>query len=146
MFTVDGKEIFARNMEEFYMPDDATPLASKNCALLDIAFGINDGDMLLSTMGCCYHEFIDGNVLLEDGDADIEEYIGRLKLQYRPVDRESIYYPARYFGERMRFIEDDKYFVKLAYVEGAGYDDYVKRAVAKHSKKSKHGQRSSIIR
>jgi tetratricopeptide (TPR) repeat protein len=65
-------------------------------------------------------------------DADIEEYIGRLKLQYRPVDRESIYYPARYFGERMRFIEDDKYFVKLAYVQGAGYDDYVKRAVAKH--------------
>ena len=71
----DGDELFGRNMEEFYMPDDATPLASKNCALLDIAFGINDGDMLLSTMGCCYHEFINGNVLLNDSDADIEDYL-----------------------------------------------------------------------
>jgi len=65
-------------------------------------------------------------------DADIEEHIDSLKLSYRPVVRESVYYPTRYFKERMRFLEDDKYFIKHAYTEGPGYGDYTKRAVAKH--------------
>jgi len=65
-------------------------------------------------------------------DADIEEHIGKLKLEYRPEDRESIYYPARYFEERLRFIKDDKYFIKVEYTDGDGYGDYAKRAVAKH--------------
>jgi len=71
----DGEEVFNKDMQEFFMPDDVNGNDSQNCALLDIAFGINKGDMLLGTMGCCYHEFINGNVLLEDSNADKEEYL-----------------------------------------------------------------------
>ncbi len=73
--TWDGYEIFNKDMLEFYMPDDVNGNDAANCALLDIAFGINDGDMLLGTMGCCYHEFINGNVLVEDFRANLDEYL-----------------------------------------------------------------------
>ena len=69
--------------------------------------------------------------LKERFDADIEEHIDKLKLKYREQEREFIYYPARYFGERRKFIEDDKYFVRQEYSEGGGYGEYAKRAVAK---------------
>jgi tetratricopeptide (TPR) repeat protein len=65
-------------------------------------------------------------------DADIEEHIHTLKLSYRPVVRESVYYPTRYFKERMRFLDDDKYFIKHAYTEIPAYNDYMRRAVVQH--------------
>ncbi len=71
----EGEQVFDKQMLEFYMPEDVNANDSENCALLDIAFGIHDGDMLLGTMGCCYHEFINGNVILDDDGADLEEYL-----------------------------------------------------------------------
>ena len=40
----------------------------------------------------------------------------------------------------MRFIKDDKYFIRLEYTDGDGYGDYAKRAVAKHFEDAVNGQ------
>jgi len=63
-------------------------------------------------------------------DADVEKHVG--DLNYRLVKREFIYYPASYFKERRRFLNDAKYFIRQEYSEKDEYGEYSRRAAAKY--------------
>jgi tetratricopeptide (TPR) repeat protein len=76
--------------------------------------------------------------LKEKLDADIEEHIDELKPKYRQNDREFLYYPASYFRERMRFLDDAEYFISQEYAAGDEYGDDTRRAVTKYFEEAVH--------
>jgi len=76
--------------------------------------------------------------LKERLDADIEQHITELKPRYRQSKREFLYYPASYFRERMRFLDDAEYFINQEYARGDEYGDYTRRAVANYFEEAVH--------
>jgi|GEM_PF-3976939 len=71
-------------------------------------------------------------------DADIEKHIDDLKPRYRQNKREFLYYPASYFRERMRFLDDAEYFIRQEYASGDEYGDDTRRAVARYFEEAVH--------
>jgi hypothetical protein len=73
-YDYEGEEVWSKNFEEYFMPDDPSPVETKNCGFLKMSEGIKKDDMMAGTMGCCMHQFI--NVApLRDGLDDEEDYL-----------------------------------------------------------------------
>ncbi len=73
-FDYEGFEEFNVNMQEYYMPDDPSPVETKNCGFLKLSAGIQENQLMAGTMGCCMHQFIETTSLF-DGDDDEEDYL-----------------------------------------------------------------------
>jgi hypothetical protein len=66
----DAEEEFSINMAEYYMPDDPSPVETKNCGFLKLSAGIKQNQIMAGTMGCCMHQFIETTALLAGDDEE----------------------------------------------------------------------------
>jgi len=71
-FDFDGEQQWDINFQEFFMPDDPSPVEKKNCGFLKLSPGIKTNQWMTGTMGCCMHQFIETTSLFEgmDDEAD----------------------------------------------------------------------------